>query len=159
MFRPIVSRDQLVTNIHRYNDLASALTQQMPYNRGWYGVQSKRGYLFGPSKFVGYQDLTPKKYNELARTDLDGRVTEAVVRRWVEPILEGHPAFGELMNSLSEFCARHGKKLNALARVSMVKDESTKSEAAMPDELVGLLTAVYHRLSPAQKTAFRTCLE
>ncbi len=68
----------------------------MSNNRAWYAVPRGKGWLFGPSKFVGY-DLDVKEY-ALAREkpDFDGRVTEGVLQKWSELVEEGHPKYEEL---------------------------------------------------------------
>jgi hypothetical protein len=133
-----------------------AMAAVMPYNRAWYAVRQEKEWLFGPSKFVGYDDLSANDY--LATNDsLDGRVTEGVLQKWAEPVEDGHPLYEELHAALDEFCARFGKKPNSLARISIVKakGEASASEPMFADELVSLMAAVYRKLSPAQKSAFK----
>jgi hypothetical protein len=52
-------------------------------------------------------------------------------------------------------CARHGKKPNSLARISIIKEGREASASGFSDELVTLLAAVFRGLTPAQKSEFR----
>jgi hypothetical protein len=53
---------------------------------------------------------------------LDGRVTEGVLKRWSVLVEEGHPDHESLHSALNGLCARHGKKPNSLARISIIKE-------------------------------------
>jgi hypothetical protein len=85
---------------------------------------------------------------------LDGRVTEGVLSRWSEPVEKGHPDYDDLHTALNELCARYGKKPNTLARISIINLESETPVPAFTDDLVALLAAVFHGLTPAQKLSF-----
>jgi hypothetical protein len=161
---------QVIENIRTYNEALGAFADLMPFNRAWYAMPAGSGWLFGPSKFVGYQESTAEKYlqseysaerhgrvdpNDTSADPLDGRITERALRRWSERIEEGHPHYEELHTALNELCARFGKKPNALARISIVRSEPKASMARFSDGLVSLMAAVYRELTPAQKAAFR----
>src|SRR5437763_900159 len=99
MARLISSADRLQAGIKEYYDEAQEMADVMPYNRAWYAVRAKKEWLFGPSKFVGYDDLNAKEYLKQANS-LDGRVTEGVLEKWSELVEEGHPKYGELQTAL-----------------------------------------------------------
>ena len=142
----------------------------MPYNRSWYALRTDVGWLLGPSKYIGYQNLSPEEYfgslysaekrgrmvqhNESA-LPLDGRVTEGVLKRWSVLVEEGHPDHESLHSALNALCARYGKKPNSLARISIIKEGREASAPGFSDELVTLLAAVFRGLTPAQKSEFR----
>jgi LmbE family N-acetylglucosaminyl deacetylase len=86
---------------------------------------------------------------------LDGRVTEGVLKRWSVLVEEGHPDHESLHSALNALCARHGKKPNSLARISIIKEGREASASGFSDELVTLLAAVFRGLTPAQKSEFR----
>jgi len=140
---------QAIDNVQRYNRNLGKFTDLMPYARAWYAIKNKDGWLFAPSKYVGYQELSPDDYLTL---DLDGRVTESVLERWSTLIADGHPQYEELHTALNELCARHGKKPNSLARIAII--QTAAAPPAFTDELVELLAAVYRQLSPAQHAIF-----
>jgi hypothetical protein len=161
---------KLVENINRYNDHAEMFAELMPYNRAWYALRRESGWLLGPSKYIGYENLSPEEYlgspysaekrGRLVQRDksglpLDGRVTEGVLKRWSELVEEGHPDYDSLQSALNALCGRHGKKPNSLARISIIKEGRETSAPAFSDELVTLLAAVFRGLTPAQKSEFR----
>jgi hypothetical protein len=161
---------QLVENIHRYNEHAEMFAELMPYNRSWYALKREPGWLLGPSKYIGYQSLSPEEYlgspysaerhGRVVQRDkeglpLDGRVTEGVLKRWSELVEDGHPNYESLHSALNALCARYGKKPNSLARISVVKEAREASAPAFSDELVSLMSAVFRGLTPAQKSEFR----
>ena len=163
----VTSVAQVIQTIQRYNQNAGDLADLMPYVRSWYALRTKGSLLFGPSKFIGYQDMTANEYRGSAYNSekhgrvqndgfvLDGRVTEGVLRRWSELVEEGHPQYESVHTALNEFCARYGKKPNDLARISIIHSEPSEARASFADELVVLLAAVFRGLTPAQQSAFR----
>jgi hypothetical protein len=169
MMKLVSSVSQVMDNLRRYNDNVQAVADLMPYARSWYALRTKSGWLFGPSKYIGYDGMTPQKYlgseystqrhgrisSDDANIVLDGRITEGVLRRWSDLVEEGHPEYARLHTALNELCARHGKKPNSLARISIIKSEPDLEAPTFNDDLVTLLAAVFRGLTPAQKSAFR----
>jgi hypothetical protein len=162
MTKLVSTKEGFIQRIADYQKEAKQMSEIMPFNRAWYALQHADGWLFGPSKFVGYENLTANDYEIFKRKDretggLDGRVTEGVLQRWSELIEEGHPKYAELRSALDAFCAQFGKKPNSLARVSIVRTErdDTYEDNRLQDDLVTLMAAVYLRLTPAQRSAFR----
>jgi hypothetical protein len=168
----ISSPEQLVENIRRYGHCAAGLAELMPYARSWYALRSKNTWLLGPSKFVGYQDMSAEEYlgssdpkrrgrirDAKAAMPGDGRVTEGVLKRWADLVEQGHPDFQSLHTALNKLCARFGKKPNTLARISIVRTGPEPHALQSGDDLVALLAAVFRDMTPAQKTAFRKQVE
>ena len=169
MSQLVSSVSQVMENIRRYNQHAEAFAELMPYARSWYALANGRAWLFGPSKYIGYQNMNPQDYlgspynrqkrGRVQRNDvntvLDGRVTEKVLQRWSELIEAGHPDFEPLHRALNEICARYGKKPNSLARISIVRQETGPASPGFTDDLVNSLALVFRALTPAQKSAFR----
>ncbi len=165
----ISSSAQLAKNVQIFNDHADEFAGLIPYYRAWYGLRTKKGWILGPSKFIGY-NITPEKYlqsqysaerhgrvqREKDAAPLDGRVTEGLLKQWSELVEEGHPSYNDLRMTLSALCGRYGKKPNTLARVSIIKSEGDRTTLPdLGDELVALMVGVYRKLTPAQKSAFR----
>jgi hypothetical protein len=166
MTKLISSIDQLADNVRRYNKSAAKFADLMPYNRAWYALRTKDGWLLGPSKFVGY-DISTKEYLGSAYSaekrgrflrgneTLDGPVTKGVLKRWSTLVEQGQPDYDDLHTALNELCGRYGKKPNTLARISIIRTEAEQEVAPAADDLVMLLAAVFRGLTPAQKSAFR----
>jgi hypothetical protein len=172
----VSSVEQAVENVHTYSESAAELADLMPYVRAWYAAWNGTEWRFGASKFVGYEranvadymgppDNTQKrgrntqKRGRITRDKeampLNGRVTEGVLSRWAEEVEEGHPQFESLHTALNKMLARYGKKPNKLVRISILQGPDSTSAPTPNDDLVALLVAVFHGLTPAQKSAFR----
>jgi hypothetical protein len=166
----ISSIGQLTENIKRYNEHGAAFAGLMPFNRSWYALRTESCWLLGPSKFIGYENLSAEEYlgrpynaemrgrvdlRDNSAMPLDGRVTEGVLKRWSELIEDGHPEYENLHSALNALCARYGKKPNSLARISIVRESREACAPAFGDELVTLLAAVFRGLTAAQKSEFR----
>jgi hypothetical protein len=144
---------RLEARIGDYHKQAEEMAERMPHNVAWYALWAENEWFFGPSKFVGYDDLNAKEYLEPEITRLDGRVTEGLLQKWADLVEEGHPEYEELHMALNKFCGRFGKKPNSRARISIVKTKD-RGASIFPDDLVSLLVAVYRKLTPAQKSVF-----
>ena len=150
----ISSAAQAMDRIRVYQDGAKEMAKVMSNHVAWYALPRGKGWLFGPSKFIGY-DLAVKEYLAREKGLFDGRVTEGVLRKWSEQVEEGDPRYDELHAALNEFCARFNKKPNSRARISVIQEtDAASSGPQFTDELVSLMVAVYRKLTPAQKSAF-----
>jgi hypothetical protein len=171
MAKLVSSATEATANIHRYNEQIDGFRDLLPFNRAWYAIKKGKGWLFGPSKFIGYVDMTAEEYlgrsyntDRRARVSprhrdenpLDGRITEGVLAEWSQLIEKGHPDYDQLRTALNELCGRYSKKPNRLARISIIGTDASSIDApALDDEIVALLAAVFRKLTPAHQTAFR----
>ncbi len=161
MVMPLVSDEQeAIENIGLYARLVESRsrnkplrpTAMIPYVQAWYATpDGKGGYHYGPSKFIGYADITGALYEE-HHVALDGRLTESQLAKWAEPIRPGHPLYKEIHRGLARFCARHGGHINGRARIALLRshddpgppDSDAMVEAALL-LLVSRLPAVARR--------------
>lgn len=171
MAKLVSSEAEAIANVHRYNEQIDSFRDLLPFNRAWYAIKKGKGWLFGPSKFIGYVDMTAEEYlgrpyaaerhgrvspRHRDENPLDGRITEGVLADWSQPIEKGHPDYDQLRTALNELCGRYSKKPNRLARISIIGTDANSADTpALDDELVSLLAAVFRKLTPAQQTAFR----
>lgn len=170
MTKLVSSVSEVAANIKTYNQQLERYRDLLPFARAWYALKTSKGWLLGPSKVIGYADMSADKYlgspydtvarGRVSKRDkeavpLDGRVTEGVLSRWSELIEKGHPLYNELHTALNELCGRYGKKPNGLCRISVVSTDPAEMGADFDDTLVDLLAAVFKQLSPAQQSAFR----
>jgi hypothetical protein len=152
----IHTEDQAIQNIISYTNIASQLADRMPFARAWYGVKQNGQWCFGPSKFVGYSDLTAQSYLNLSATNLDGRITESVLDEWFTRVPDGDFLLLELLAAIKKFFARYGKRPNQKLRILVQKSLFEKKEVL--DELPRLLATVVRRLSPKERQIFQEAL-
>lgn len=117
---------EVIENIKRYqDDLAanSRLVARMSRHPAWYAIRGKQNqWLFGPSKFVGYAEITAKRY--LASYDRrDGRETERVLADWFETVDPDSVLGRQLESQLRQFFASYRKVPHKLRRISVVSSE------------------------------------
>ena len=115
----------VVENIGNYNFAVAKgeLRDVIAYVRHWYALKNDDGsWQFAPSKFIGYAGITPAIYQR-EHKELDGRVTESTLKQWFEEIPQGHVMEGELQRELRRFIASHGKSLNSLAQIHVLKSQ------------------------------------
>ena len=149
----IHTESQAVQNIIRYTSIVSQLADRMPFARAWYAVKQNEQWCFGPSKFVGYLNLTAPSYLNLSTTNLDGRLTESVLDEWFTRVPGDDFLLLELLAAIKKFFAQHGKRPNQKLRI-LVQKSLFKSDETSADELPRLLATVYRRLSPAERQIF-----
>jgi uncharacterized protein (DUF433 family) len=112
---------EAVENIVLFNRsaLSGPFLSFISYARSWYAVKGEGGaWLFGPAKFAGYIGNMEAAYENEAH---DGRVLESALKEWFEPVAEGHILEAELKAALRRFLASHGKSLNQLAKIHVLK--------------------------------------
>lgn len=98
------------------------LAEIMSYGRAWYASRNGERWVFGPSKFVGYESNTARSY--LATHDRrDGRLTERVLSQWFEEVSPDTALYRELYAALRDMFARYGKSPNKLVRLNILKAE------------------------------------
>ena len=120
--------DKALENIVRYRDEVSReprLAGRMKLVRAWYAFRSDDGtWLFGPSKFIGYESSTAQAY--LSRTaGRDGRRSEAVLKEWFRVVPTDTPVAAELSGALRKFLNAHGHSgPHEHARICVQKETS-----------------------------------
>lgn len=162
------SPQAVADNIRAYQEelrASAELRRRVRYHQSWYAVRGKGGgWLFGPSKFVGYAGIDGDNYVETA-VERNGRVTEAHLRKWFVVVEEGDALRGELAGALQAFLAEHGLTPRAQTRINIlpadVKRTATlvqRQTAPGDDDLVDLLIRVAHGLSADDRARVRAAL-
>jgi uncharacterized protein (DUF433 family) len=106
------------------------LRERLAYVRDWYATQVPgRGWVFGSSKFIGYRGIDYKAYERLHNKGLDGRTTEKRLKRWFVLLEPPSKLREELLQALERVVARHGKTVNALARIHVSKGEMRRPDS------------------------------
>lgn len=152
----VQSAGEAVANIAQFNavlgeDGSGRLVKLLPHVQAWYAIEEEGSYRFGPSKFIGYAEMTAEFYAEEtgATGRLDGRVTEKRLSAWATPITEADPRYDKLHSALARFCAEYGAFPNKRARISVF--ELTEKSAVTEMEQVKALSVLIAALSPEAK--------
>ena len=148
------SAPSAIKNIQTFNialrsEKYPSIYRLLSHVQAWYVWENENGeLLFGPSKFIGYEDMTPDFYIEEtgANGRLDGRVTEKRLSPWTEEVSTSDERFSNLYSSLSLLCAKYGAYPNARARISVFRDLSV-SEAPTEDEQVKAISVLIASLA------------
>jgi uncharacterized protein (DUF433 family) len=124
---PITSLEQARQNIRRYQlELAASetLRGRAGYVRAWYAEKTGTGWIFAPSKVVGYQFSSAAEYlvESGNRGQRDGRETERVLTAWYKGVEPDSRLGRELWDALTRFLAAFGQAPNKLARINRAKD-------------------------------------
>ena len=89
----ISSAQQAQENVQRFQSEIQkpVIRDIIAYVRHWYAVRRPEdgAWIFGPSKFIGYAEMTAGGYGKNF-DNLDGRVTEANLKRWFQELKAGH---------------------------------------------------------------------
>lgn len=159
--RPITlvqNLDTAISNIATFNQaLASGRHPQVnklvAHVQAWYAIEQGDGkFLFGPSKFIGYANITPELYAQEtgAKGRLDGRVTEKKLSPWATPVTEDDERYEAVHSALAEFCGRHHSFPNKRARISVFRRPGAET-ASTEAERVKALSVLIAGLSEGGK--------
>lgn len=128
--------------------LKAMLIKIIPFVHSWVCIRDEATGepLFGPSKFVGYRDMTVQSYRDHFK-QMDGRDTERVMQGWLHLVDEED----ELYNKLHEFCGRFGTKPRSSCRISTLGLETRDQPNEDQTALTELLVRVIQSLPPEQR--------
>jgi hypothetical protein len=166
MLKIVSSPAQAIANIRKFEQevaKSTDLQNRLPYARAWYATKDADArWHFGPSKFIGYQDIDAAIYLREA-DEADGRRTEAQLQSWFSIAVEGNPLHSELYAELVGFLAKYGKTPSTKARINISlgirRRFLDKPEYSGDDNLVRLLVAVATKLPEDQLHDLRERLE
>ncbi len=120
MFELVATYEDVVKNIEQFNkDLQAGrdvITQLNTFHH-WYYIPDLDA--FGPSKYIGYQDMTADRYQR--GKDKDGRVTEVALQRWFIELSETDPRWTKLAPRLEVLLQRWGKEPRIRFRIHVPK--------------------------------------
>lgn len=158
----------VAANIERYAAAlrgSKELRRRARYHQSWYGVQRQDGtWAFGPSKFVGYENLDANEYVETS-VERNGRTTEVHLRKWFNVVEAADPMRLELVGALRTWLATFGLVPRAKIRINVRLEQGqhapSKPASAEPtanDDLVDLLIRVSQRLSGPEVARLRAAI-
>ena len=96
----------------------------------WKAYRTNKGeWRFGPSRFVGYNEMTADKYVKRKKRGADGGLngteTEAHLRKWTENVPSGSRLYHQLHDALADFLAEVPLKVGSGASFSLLTVESS----------------------------------
>jgi hypothetical protein len=156
----VQNHEDACQRIIQFQDAVSSadLKDRLSHARAWYAVKDADGdWVFGPSKYIGYESLTAKQYVAQS-TELDGRKTEAQLRRWFTEVDPESKIGAKLSTKLSRFLSKHGKAPSALARISVLRSDLGEEEGDIEDRVIELVLAVDRLMSAKSQQKLRSRL-
>lgn len=151
--------EQVVKNIKSFQSQVRShggdneLARTLSHFRAWYAVEDAGKWIFGPSKFVGYVNLSAETYAATA-ANLDGRRTEAALKPWFVQVLDGQRR-EELQEKLHAFLAEFGKQPSRAMRLSVLRDQETSPARDQGGDVADALLTLYRELPQNTRQEFR----
>jgi hypothetical protein len=153
------SPDTAIANISAFNLAVESgqhplVKKLISHVQAWYAVERPDGsFSFGPSKFIGYANMTPDLYAQEtgANGRLDGRVTEKALSAWATPVTESDERYEALHDALAAFCGRHGSFPNKRARISLFRKEGGATAPTEADQVKALSVLILALSDEARK--------
>lgn len=98
----------------------------------WKAYRTESGeWRFGPSRFVGYEGVTAKKYIKRKKMGpaglLNGTETEKHLSQWTEDVRQNSKLYHQLLDELAEFLSEADVKVGSSASFSIMLTDD-KSE-------------------------------
>ncbi len=155
----ITAEEEAITNIFRFNNALpkkrALLLDSIRYAQSWYVIDTDDGYMFGPSKYIGYRGMEPHIYAEQHNLSMDGRLTDRQLKRWARPVDVGAIEYEPILGALNAFCQQQGVMLNKRARISMLSRAQQDDLAFTEADRVNALRIFIEDLSEDGKRALK----
>lgn len=146
MKRIVSHENEVERNIIAYQHEVEAspdLAGRIRQHPAWYAIRSPEGeWLFGPSKFVGYENMTAEAYMKVAAKGGggDGRATERVLEKWFDIVPSDSARHRELKSAFDSFAQRFGKSAHGRWRVSVPREASRVTQRTDGDLVSRIVT-------------------
>lgn len=162
----VTKLDSALSAIRTLNDSLQdhpELADRLGHAHAFYILEGEEKPLFGFSKFVGYDGLTPEDYLREYKA-LDGRNTEHALSRWFEELRFGTPAYEAMFEQLTDWLAGFGKRPRGgesqKVRLMVLRPELRESSSPSDEDrrLLELMVAVADLLPASQRLELRASL-
>lgn len=160
-YQIITNAEEALANIDRYDDAIKnglEVGELASYVRAWYAKKDEYGnWIFGPSKFIGYSNLSASEYRSTAG-NLDGRITEKQLQNWFSEVDCNNSKYNELTNALKLTLAKLGKTPSKIHRINIFNEHNANSKTTMEnsnDDLIKLLIKVIKRLDTIDRNRIK----
>lgn len=140
--------NEVVDNVRRFNDGLTSnrqLQAQLGYFRVWYYVPELDAV--GPSKFIGYADMTADRYIQAHGGDLDGRWTEPELKAWFGVLENATPEQSYVGSIVEALIQRYRKRINRVARFNATRGWTLDRTARPMSPLADVFLRAYKTLS------------
>ncbi len=147
---PLVdSYEAVVDSVRAFNeglDSHPRLRALLSQFRDWYYVPELDEV--GPSKFIGYKNMSAAEYIRRHREELDGRETEAILGRWFDGADAGTPEGARVRSRMQQLTAAHRKTPNRKAKTRKPRGWTLSSRNVVAERPAG----AYAPTLPLQRT-------
>lgn len=115
----ITELDEVIVNVSQFNadlEAGKGIVIQLRQFKHWYYI----GELdqFGPSKFIGYKNMTGDDYNfGYAKSGVD---TEKELKKWFRTLSEEDIQYSHLLAKLDDKLNEYGKSLRKNAKIHVL---------------------------------------
>ena len=112
---PVKSDKEVIESVSAFNEGLKGeeeLQNHLSYFRAWYYIPELD--KVGPSKFIGYKNLPVAQY--LTGENLDGKVTELILGKWFNLLIEGTPEANYVESLVEQLVSSYDKVMNRKAR-------------------------------------------
>ncbi|WP_259391284.1 hypothetical protein [Paenibacillus sp. 1011MAR3C5] len=120
MYVLVTELDEVLDNVKQFNaDLKAGrdVNDQLSQFTHWYYISELD--QFGPSKYVGYKNMTSNDY--LRGDGKDGRDTEKVLKNWFATLDEEDTRYTPLWVKLNDMLYEYRKSLRKNAKIHVLK--------------------------------------
>lgn len=159
----VTTVDQVKSNILSFHkalgpDSDHKITETLARYRAWYAIPDGKGsWALGPSKVIGYAEMSPSKYVKADVYQMSGVTTEKVLNKWFNVLDEEDDLFDEISEKLHDMLSNHGKRPSSAFRISILKDETASNDEI--EETAVAFKTIYDALPPAVRVAFKRMLD
>ncbi|ODU20396.1 MAG: hypothetical protein ABS87_10070 [Sphingomonas sp. SCN 67-18] len=136
------------------------LQRRASYHQSWYAFRDGDTWLFGPSKFVGYEGIDADEYVSTS-IERNGRATEAHLKKWFSVVENGSSLHDELADALTLFLARFGRAPRTKTRINVFRTEEATPrllKSSADRDLVDLLITVAKTLPAADRLKIKASI-
>lgn len=155
----VTAEEEAIANIFRFNNALPRkrrlLLDSIRYAQSWYAIETDDGYMFGPSKYIGYRGMEPQIYAEQHNQSMDGRLTDRQLKQWARPVDVGTADYESILGALNAFCQQQGVMLNKRARISMLSSARQDNSAVTEADRVNAIRIFIEDLSEDGKRALK----
>ena len=144
----VQSVGEAIANIKRYVHelkIEPALRDRLSFTHAWYALRGNDGrWIFGPSKFIGYQNNSAGQYVRTYAATAHGGQTEKRLSDWFDVVEPASRLGLELHDALDEFLSGWDQTARKSIRINVLKpefDETVPAKGESDRRIMELLSS------------------